>query len=186
MERGSQRLFVMCGLPFSGKSTLARALADQLDLVNIEVDRLHNELGQSPSDGRVTREQWIAAYRLGYVRLEAALREGWSAVFDAVSYRRLQRNRVRRVAETLGIPAVIVSLEVTSEEANGRRIRNRLTGERVDVPSEDFREVASGMQRPELDEPCIHYHPSEPINAWIERVARPLLTAAESREECIR
>lgn len=172
-------LLVTCGLPFSGKSTLSRALAAELGIAHVEVDALHARNGFRPGIDPIERSDWIAAYQRGYAELEAHLRAGRPSVFDAVSFRRLQRNRVRRVAERLGVPATLVLLDVTADEAWARMERNRFTRERVDVPIESFREVAEGMQWPESDEAVIRYSPGEPLPDWVERVVRPLLVAAE-------
>ena len=170
-----QRLFVTCGLPFSGKSTLSRALAHHLAITHVEIDALHTRHGLRPGIDPIERADWITAYQRGYAELEEALRAGKSAVFDAVSYRRLQRNRVRRVAERLGVPTTVVLLDVSVDEARARLERNRFTRERVNVPMADFLEVADGMQWPEPDEVTVRYSPDEPLGAWIDRVVRPLL-----------
>ena len=162
-------------MPFSGKSTLSRALAAQLGIAHVEVDALHTRHGLRPGVDPIARADWIAAYQRGYAELETVLREGRSAIFDAVSYRRLQRNRVRRVAERLGIPATVVLLDVSVDEARARLERNRFTRERVNVPMADFLEVAGGMQWPGADEEVIRYSPDQPLAAWVERVVRPLL-----------
>lgn len=172
-------LLVTCGLPFSGKSTLSRALAAELGIAHVEVDALHASNGLRPGVDPIERADWIAAYQRGYAELEALLRAGRQAVFDAVSYRRLQRNRVRRVAERLGVPATTVLLDVSAEEARARMQRNRFTGERVNVPMESFLEVAEGMQWPGPDEPTIRYSPNEPLADWVERVVRPLMMPVE-------
>lgn len=170
-----QSLFVTCGLPFSGKSTLSRALAAELGVAHVEVDALHASHGLRPGLDPIARADWIAAYQRGYAELEAILRVGRSAVFDAVSYRRLQRNRVRRVAERLGVPATVVLLDVSIDEARTRLERNRFTRERVNVPMADFLEVAEGMQWPDPDEAVIRYRPDEALADWVERVVRPML-----------
>jgi len=172
-------LLVTCGLPFSGKSTLSRSLAAELGIAHVEVDALHARGGLRPGIDPIERADWIVAYQRGYAELEAVLRAGGSAVFDAVSYRRLQRNRVRRVAERVGVPATLVLLDVSADEARARMERNRFTRERVDVPIADFLEVSEGMQWPEPDEAVIRYSPDEPLADWVTRVVRPLLMHAE-------
>ncbi len=175
-----QLLLVTCGLPFSGKSTLSRALAAELGVAHVEVDALHAQHGLRPGVDAIARADWIAAYQRGYAEVEVILRDGGSAVFDAVSYRRLQRNRVRRVAERLDVPATVVLLDVSVDEARARLERNRFTRERVNVPMESFLEVAEGMQWPDPDETVIRYSPDEPLTDWVGRIVRPLLAPAVS------
>jgi predicted kinase len=156
-------------------------MADELGLVHVEVDSKHGRMGSSAP--RLTRQDWIAAYQAAYRDVEAALDAGESIVFDAVSYRRLQRNRVRRIAEARGVLATVVLLDISPQVARARLEVNRRTRERVNVPSGDFAEVVAGMQPPEPGEETIRYRSDEPIDIWIERVARPLLMDSHGVEE---
>lgn len=132
-------------------------------------------------DGRrIERSEWIAAYQAAYGEVEAALAKGHSVVFDAVSYRRTQRERIRRIADKFNASTTIVYLEVTAEEAKTRVAANRRNPVRVNVPDEEMAEIAAGMQPPQDDECAVVYHPSEPVEAWIDRVIQPLLKETDS------
>jgi hypothetical protein len=176
-----QYLLVTCGLPFSGKSTLSRALARQLGIAHVEVDALHAANGLRAGIDPIERADWIAAYQRGYAELEALLPEGRSVVFDAVSYRRLQRNRVRRVAERLGVPGHRRSRSMSrSTRSRSRLERYRLTrerGERADG------ELPRGRRwhavGPNPDEAVIRYSPDEPLaRVASSALVRPMLTGA--------
>src|SRR5215212_10518349 len=108
----TQHLFLLCGLPFSGKSTMGRALETQLGIVHIEVDRHHLDRDGAFPERRVQRPEWISAYRAAYAQVEAALDAGKSVVFDAVSFRRVQRDRIRRIAMKHGIQMTIIYLDI--------------------------------------------------------------------------
>jgi predicted kinase len=182
MERLLSRshLFLLCGLPFSGKSTLARALQVRFGIVHVEVDRHHLD-GQAGFDGRrIERSEWITAYQAAYCEVDEAFAQGRSVVFDAVSYRRNQRDRIRRIAAKHGVPMTIVYFDVTPEEAKTRVAANRQNPVRVNVPDEDMAEIAAGMQPPRDDEHAVRYHPSEPIESWIDRVIQPLMKETDS------
>jgi predicted kinase len=172
-----QRLFVLCGLPFSGKSTLARAMTDRLDVVNVEVDRVHAERNRDLSARPLTRDDWIAAYRISFKRLKETLRQGRSAVFDATSYRRIQRQRLRRIADAHGVPMTVIYLDVSAEEAKQRLEANRRQPRRMAVPSADFAAVVSEFQPPGDDEDVVRYDASLPADAWIETVLAPYVMA---------
>ncbi len=39
------RVYILCGLPFAGKTTLARTLAQHLDLPRVSIDEINGERG---------------------------------------------------------------------------------------------------------------------------------------------
>jgi predicted kinase len=158
---------------------MGRALQERLGIVHVEVDR-HHLPGEPGYEGRrIERAEWIAAYQAAHREVEAALAAGLSVVFDAVSYRRTQRDRIRRIASKHGVPMTVVHLNVSADEARARLIANRASPTRVNVPEEDFNEVAGGMQPPDQNESFVNYRPDEPVDAWIARVIAPLLKEPE-------
>jgi predicted kinase len=173
-----QHLFLLCGLPFSGKSTMGRAMQEQLGIVHVEVDShvLTGRPGlEELGSRRIEREEWITAYQAAYRQVEVALDAGRSVVFDAVSYRRTQRERVRRIAAKFDVPMTVVYLDVSPADAKKRLFANRASPIRGNVPDADFEEVAVGLQLPQEDEQVLRYRPNEPVDSWIERVIVPML-----------
>jgi uncharacterized protein len=109
-------LIVTMGLPASGKTSLARALASRLGLVHLSSDLLRKELaGRRPTEHR--REAFgaglyaAAATRRTYatLRRRAAhwLGRGRSVVLDATYGRAAERAAVRRLATRLGARLVV-------------------------------------------------------------------------------
>lgn len=86
------RLYIMCGLPFAGKSTLTRALAARLGLAVIAIDAINDERGLGIHAAPLSPEEWDGTYAEAFRRLDAALMAGGSVIFDAVSFTRRQRD----------------------------------------------------------------------------------------------
>lgn len=170
MSGDALRVYILCGLPFSGKSTLARALAERLDLESVEVDRAMRDIVGPPSGEPIPREAWIAAYRISYRAMEAALGAGRSVVLDATNYRRLHRDLIRAKAARLGATAVVITVDTPEATIRERRERNRLTRSRPDVAEADFRLVQDGMQPPGPDEATVHVVPDMGIDELIAAV----------------
>jgi predicted kinase len=163
-------------MPFSGKSTLARAMAERFDLEHIEIDQVHGERGFEPGSGRQMGDaDWRAAFQRSFRRLHGVLAEGQPAVWDTASYRKAQRERIRGVASRYGGQSYLVHLATPETEARSRLERNRETGERRDVPDESFFEVARDFEMPGPDEAPIHYSPDVPIDRWLEETIAPLI-----------
>lgn len=56
-RRVSGRLLLLCGRSFSGKTTLARVLADALPAVVVSLDAINDERGLHGGDG-IPVEEW--------------------------------------------------------------------------------------------------------------------------------
>ncbi len=169
------RLYVLCGLPFSGKTTLARQLASQLDLVHIEVDAVHQERGLLAARQAIERADWFAAYLRSFRRTARALQRGRSVIFDATSHRREHREQLQRLAKEHGATMTIIYLDVPWEETVRRRAENRRSPARPDVPDQDFDRVVRQFQPPQEQEGAIRYSPGEPVEAWLMKLSENCL-----------
>jgi uncharacterized protein len=129
-------LAVTMGLPASGKSTLARALASRLGLVHLSSDAVRKQLaGLRPTDRgdralntgtyapEMTRKTYAALRR----RAARWLRRGRSVVLDATYGQAAERDRLRRLAARLGVRLVLLSCQ--AEEVV---IRQRLAARAAD------------------------------------------------------
>lgn len=161
------RLYMMCGLPFAGKSTLARALAQHLGAVHLETDAINTERGLGLSGAAITTREWAATYREAYRRLEALLNAGNTVVYDAVNYRRVQRDQLRRIAQRCDAVVQVIFVTTPVAQARQRLETNRVQRTRFDVRDEDFAEVASRFEPPTADEHVLHYDGTEPIEPWL-------------------
>ena len=159
---------------------MGRALQEQLGIVHVEVDRHHVERSDAFEERQIERAEWIAAYRKSYHEVENALRAGKSVVFDAVSYRRTQRDRIRRIGDNHGVLMTIIQMNVSADLARARLNANRANPVRPTVPDADFEEVSSGMQPPMDDARSINYNPDEDIAEWIQREIAPMLKSKRS------
>jgi uncharacterized protein len=111
------RLVVTMGLPASGKTTLARALAGRLGLVYLSSDVLRKRLaGLRPTEhrfegyqrGLYSRASSQRTYALVRRRAARWLRRGRSVVLDATYGRAQQRAEIRRLARRMGVPLVFL------------------------------------------------------------------------------
>jgi predicted kinase len=114
------RLILTCGLPGSGKTTLARQLSDERGAVRFTKDEWMWALGSSPWDGttqqRVEQELWNLAQQI--------LRLGLSVVLDFGLWARVERDEMRSVARGLGVGVELHYLTAPVDEL-WRRIEPR-------------------------------------------------------------
>lgn len=124
---GQPVLVMLCGLPGTGKSTLARELAQRLPAVRIESDRIRRKLFASPV---YTAEESQRVHIVCHILIGWYLRHYYHVVYDATNLYEYHRHMVYRLAERSG--ARLVVAEVT---ASDQVIRARLAHRRQDDPA---------------------------------------------------
>lgn len=165
------RLYILCGLPFSGKSTVARELTRRFGLVHVEIDRINSERGVGFGGTPISQQEWIATYSESFQQLERCLSDGQSVVYDATNFTRQQRDRLRRIAGRFRARAVVIHLDLP-DEATRRWQANRQSGARYDVRDEDFTHVADNFEPSTDDEEAIGYDGQTPLDEWLEQFTR--------------
>lgn len=114
------RLILTCGLPGSGKTTLASNLATSRGAVRLTKDEWHWALGSTPWDrdlgARLERKLWALA--------EETLTLGLSVVLDFGLWGRSERDELREAARRLGVGVELHFLDVPVDEL-WRRVEPR-------------------------------------------------------------
>ncbi len=101
---GRAALIVMVGAPGTGKSHLARRIAEAVDAVLVQTDAVRKELFPRP---RYTNAETKAVYAESRRRLDAALAAGRRVIFDATNLREHRRALLYAVGEQAGLVAVV-------------------------------------------------------------------------------
>jgi predicted kinase len=150
MAKSSARLVLICGLPASGKSTLARRLAPEIPAIRLDKDSWVTQLGE---------DLWDDEFR---VRLEgqlwdlsqALLTQGQSVILEWGHWARVERNEKRLGARVLGVGVELHYLDAPLNELIERAERRTASGEWTASPMTraHFEEWATIFQPPDEEE----------------------------------
>lgn len=146
-------IICLYGYPGSGKTYVARSLADDIQLAHVSSDRIRSELFASPRYD--AQENAIVTHLMDYMS-EEYLTAGVSLVYDTNALRIAQRRRLREIAHKHRAAYLLIWLQIDIETAFARtQQRDRRTAD--DKYSEPqtrstFERQVSGMQNPEGEE----------------------------------
>lgn len=160
-ERGRGSCVVLSGVVGTGKSTVARALAELVDGVVISSDHVRKAQAQlAPTDratdcwqeGLYTEERTASVYTSLRERAATVASSGRIAILDATYARRSQREQLRETLGSLGVRPRLVEVRCPREEAIARLSQRAARG------------TDSSDAGPELfDTSLAHY---EPLDEW--------------------
>ena len=113
-------LIVLSGLPGVGKTTIARALAAELQAVHVRIDSIEHALR---SAGRTVDSE---GYRVAYAIAEDNLRLGRTVVADCVNPWPATRREWTLVAERTAVRAISVEILCSDVDEHRRRVEARV------------------------------------------------------------
>ncbi|MDU7360812.1 MAG: ATP-binding protein [Propionibacteriaceae bacterium] len=152
---------LLCGLTCSGKSTLARQLAEQ-GFVWLSVDQDAWDAGcrEQPLPAAVQREIKVAHKR----RVRELVADGRDVVLDYALVSRARRDEYRALAEQAGARVVLLQLDVPAAELH-RRLAARNAGPRgphqVIVAPEQLDKWIATFEPPADDEGAVRVTEAE-------------------------
>lgn len=151
-------LLLVAGLPGTGKSTLARTLAEQANLHMIRTDVVHKELADVADDrssvsakfgnGIYTAEWNCRTYDECLRRAQKLLFEGKRVVVDANFREEADRRKFHNAATELGARAGVLVCEADAEI-----VRERLANRRSDASDADWSVYVRAAESREAQDP---------------------------------
>lgn len=150
IELSKPVLICLYGFPGSGKSYVARNLAEQLHTANVSSDRIRSELFQSPRYD--AQENAIVTHLMDYM-CEEFLSAGVSLVYDTNALRAGQRRKLRELARKHKAEYLLIWLQIDIDSAYSRtQERDRRTSDDKYAEPQTkntFDKQVAGMQNPQ-------------------------------------
>ncbi|MCB9823965.1 ATP-binding protein [Candidatus Nomurabacteria bacterium] len=160
-------LYILCGLPYCGKSTLTRELVKRH---KFEVCSVDNQIDKYKMDtDEMTQDDWNLVYSEAYENLKKDLRAGKSVIFDMGHLKRSERNTARAIAKDCGVNHKLVYINTPKEEIEKRWEENETTKARGQLSRKGLDTAYGFWQEPQVDEDPILYNNKMDLNSWIKK-----------------
>lgn len=146
-------LFILCGLPYAGKSSVAERLLSEATAVHISIDKVFHDQGFDWATNKLpTSAEWETIFDLAYADTHEALSGGKTVLFDSTNHTRANRDRLREIARAVGVPAFVLYVQTTEEEVWRNWEENKANPTRSVVDRGLVAEVIRTIEPPTADE----------------------------------
>lgn len=159
-------LYLLCGMPFSGKTTLGKLITKYLDSFYISLDDINATRGLNGGDG-IPIEEWERTHFLAMQQLEELMNSGKDVVLDDTNCFRWLRDRFRNLGLQHNYQTIVVFLDIPLVEILQRMANNEIDRRRRGVKPEIIQEMFGTFESPQSDEIVIRYATEQPVAEWI-------------------
>ncbi|MBP9817269.1 ATP-binding protein [Candidatus Shapirobacteria bacterium] len=161
--------YLLVGLPYSGKSTLASALKDTFGFAHINIDELKFAKGyKDAGDDDVPDSVWEEIFTDADNLIAKYLKEGRSVANEYAWVTRDWRNRARKIATDLGFETKVIYIKLPIETVKKRWEENMHLKKRFHWPEGEFENYIKDFEEPTADEKILIYDQSISIDNWIK------------------
>jgi len=160
------RLFAMCGLAFSGKTTLARAVARRTGAGCVGLDDINEERGLRGGEG-IPAEEWERTHAIAIERIGKLLDAGRDVVLDDTLCFHWLRDRYAVVADRHAARFVLIYVATPLPEIHHAMARNEADPQRNPIRPDVFETHARSFEHPVAEESPVVYDRTIPMEEWI-------------------
>jgi aminoglycoside phosphotransferase family enzyme/predicted kinase len=183
-------IWIICGMPATGKSTIANALARTLEIEPIRSDVIRKTLfGLAPHECGGTRFKekiyssagTALTYETLLHRAQQEIANGSSVILDATFSKASQRANLISLAKVKGIKPVFIECQATEKIMKERLLRRQFTPSISDARLENFNALKSRYQHLSCDNNIRHIIVNTALP--LDKCIRHLLIKAFGKKE---
>lgn len=163
------KLYIFCGIPFSGKSFITKKIAQQFNYHIVDLDEIKFEfLGKGVKDENIDQSGWDKVYQEMYKRIDNLLKNGKTVIQDTGNFTKYERGLVKKIADNLNLNTLIVYIDTPYEIAKQRLLENRSKKTRFDISDENFENTVKEMEPPDKAENHLIFKHGTDLDLWIK------------------
>ena len=160
------KVYLLCGLAFSGKTTLARAIVENTGARLVSLDEINARRGLHGGLG-IPVDEWARTHHVALELVRDSLEAGQSVVVDDTNCFRFLRDNYRRVAGRFGVSTLVVHADVPVDLVRARRLENACSLSRAPVTEPVLIDLIEKFEPPASDEETLVFRQDCDPTTWV-------------------
>ena len=161
-------LYLVCGPPFSGKTTLAKKITQITGYKYVSTDDIMRNRGFDLSKKNPV-EEWEKTHQECFKILNNLMKENHNIVLDDTNFLKKLRDRFRDMAHKQNYKIVTIYVDISLEELEKRRKNAVEIGNRKNLDDDAFYPVVNAFEKPDESENTIMYTLTDTSESWISK-----------------
>ncbi len=170
------KLIILCGLPFSGKSTLARSISEALgvDILSYDHDIYAKHKNKVPA-GTSKAKEYDLVQAIARDQLRDLLNKRQSVIYDDLCLEISDRKYLLDLAHECNATVVILFVDTSLDVIEQRRQANLQSNDRDHIDEDTMQLDISLLQPPTRDEGAISIEPGYALQEILRMIENRLL-----------
>ncbi len=156
IQNSKSTLFILCGLPYSGKSYVANQLLLETEIKIVAIDSIFNAKGFDWNTKKLpTATEWQEIFEESYESVRDALKLDKNVLYDSTNHTKASRDALREVAASVGASTCVIYVKTPTEVVWERWRENQNSPSRPQVCQELVQATIETFEEPDESESTI-------------------------------
>ncbi len=153
IHNSKKTLYILCGLPYSGKTYLALGIVKKTKCTYISIDTILKDLGYDWDSNTLPNEQgWKEVFSTTYLQSQEALKNDSNVLYDSTNHTKISRDALRTIAHEVGADTKVIYIDVPIDVVWKRWEENRINKNRSVVNENLVKMTLKAFEAPTEDE----------------------------------
>ncbi|MCR4285420.1 MAG: histidine phosphatase family protein [Candidatus Kaiserbacteria bacterium] len=156
IQHSQKTLFILCGLPYAGKSFIAKELQTHTDIACVSIDKIFQERGFNWNANLLPNaEEWQDIFNQSYIETGETLSEGKNVLYDSTNHTSASRDELRKVSTSVDGTSYVIYIQASIETVLKRWEENQKNPTRPVVSKELVQTTIDMFEEPTESENVI-------------------------------
>ena len=149
VTNSQKTLLILCGLPYSGKSYLAKKLIEATECTYVSIDTIFHAHGFDWTTNKLPDSHtWSEIFTDTYNQTKVALLKGENVLYDSTNHTVASRDKLRAVAAEVGAKAVVIFVDTPVDTVWSRWESSKQTSSRHVIDKTLVEQTIASFEKP--------------------------------------